>query len=360
MPPARSSSPHIAPAKPYITPATGGIKPNQVIVISDDEDAASVPPVSRRLFNKGKGRSRAVLEAIDMEREVERLREELNKKQIEALEWKAECIQSAIDAERLREKMNSMPRSIPVSALEDIICCTICCLPMWSPYLLRNCGHTFCQSCLVGWFRTIHQKHLDTTPAYHVELREQLPVVPLPVFTCPLCREPARVRPVRSFLVASAVEVVGQHKGEAAPHEDVVGVEAVREAFYAIKRNIYAEIIIMKSAIVWVRSANSKRDTPGCPFADVPDPTQNRQFDVKRFEIQSGCLESLVNECESLDSGLSKIEEFAQALKFDEEFLRLEAFQDFLSRVLNEAGGLVGRLKKLSSLFMYHFLIIDT
>ncbi|KAJ7739843.1 hypothetical protein B0H16DRAFT_1729224 [Mycena metata] len=51
--------------------------------------------------------------------------------------------------------------------------CPICYLPMFVPDTLPECGHTFCQSCLVGWFVACECIQLS-----HVQEGSEVPTLP--------------------------------------------------------------------------------------------------------------------------------------------------------------------------------------
>ncbi|KAI0055009.1 hypothetical protein BV25DRAFT_1922176 [Artomyces pyxidatus] len=220
MPPARNLKSYTQAADhPYSTSISGHANPakDEVIIISDDEDADPNPPAHARVLDKGKSCSRSDLDIRNLQEEVKRLKDELDREKEECLRWKIDCIASDRSMERLHEKMEARVKSIPMSAFDDIIRCAVCHSTMWSPYILPECGHTFCQSCLMDWFGTIHATHLNAHPDYDVDLPQQLPDVAVPLYTCPTCRTVARARPCKSFLTVKTVQLVSKFSLETEP-----------------------------------------------------------------------------------------------------------------------------------------------
>jgi hypothetical protein len=112
---------------------------------------------------------------------------------------------------------------------------------------LPECGHTFCQSCLVDWFNTTLAQHMTAYPNYNHNIHNQpfntlvtdciahrnmnphiqfhlqalLPhlqlEVPAPQFTCPTCRKQVKTRPVEDFALKSIVRAIAGAAGESSP-----------------------------------------------------------------------------------------------------------------------------------------------
>ncbi|ESK91037.1 ring finger domain-containing protein [Moniliophthora roreri MCA 2997] len=199
-----------------------------VIEISSDEDEPVVPLKRKKeVFVEGQR---------DLERQLKKLKEEnegLKKKQLE----------SDKEIERFKQELrlkqaNSTSATLPISDLEDHISCEICTLKLWTPYILPDCGHTFCQSCLQDWFNTTHNQHFaqpQNDPYAHLPahvrlmvqqdpglanyVAVQLPPPPRPPvqYTCPTCRTDVRHRPVEDFVLKAVVRTVAQAQGESSP-----------------------------------------------------------------------------------------------------------------------------------------------
>ncbi|KAI0055751.1 hypothetical protein BV25DRAFT_1724766 [Artomyces pyxidatus] len=278
MPAARSSTVQSRATHPYMSqspapsPASASVEPpenNEVIVISsDDEDTPPVVAVRRRTVSrKGKARRVPSFEIIeipdntqapvgahlsedprDLKDEVRRLRDDARKWQIERARLLDDNARYIVEVDRLRTEAMQKGQSIPLSSVEDIVCCEICTLKMWSPYMcvalltlntraihcmpsLPDCGHIFCYSCILDWFSTIHAKHLQTYPHYNANIVG----IPRPSYSCPSCRVEARVRPVECFAVKSMVRLVGDVVGEHSPQKQAPRrgqPEAVWDGFF--------------------------------------------------------------------------------------------------------------------------------
>lgn len=213
--------------------------PMDVIEISSDEDEAPLPPRTVKKPTKT-----SELEAL-----VDKLRKEAEKaKQAQAeAEKRAAYFEETLNITRMKAATPSGSRPmIDPSKLEDDINCEICTLKMWSPYLLPECGHTFCQSCLRDWFNTTLEQHRRQHPHYHPNQPIMLPdflremmfypqIAPQqlsalvkqitaasggPVFSCPTCREPVKNRPVEIFAIKSLVRTVAAAQGESSPRKE--------------------------------------------------------------------------------------------------------------------------------------------
>ncbi|TFK44502.1 hypothetical protein BDQ12DRAFT_730555 [Crucibulum laeve] len=135
---------------------------------------------------------------------------------------------------------------VDTTQLEDNINCEICTARMWSPHLLPDCGHAFCQSCLRDWFSTIQAQFMASNPHYdgnqpsphsaHIQMLLSNPHTfhrpqiaqqiaqlltayqpPRPDYSCPTCREPVKTRPVEDFALKALVRTIASAAGENSP-----------------------------------------------------------------------------------------------------------------------------------------------
>lgn len=147
------------------------------------------------------------------------------------------------------EEINALRSALSkdFSELEDHILCEVCTHKMWKPYLLPDCGHSFCQDCLVDWFTTTKAKFMNSHPDYDAQramvlgpLRILLNSIPAllnpyvqqqlkallinlrrmqPEHTCPSCRKPVVTKPVENFRLKALVRHISDLQGEPTPHE---------------------------------------------------------------------------------------------------------------------------------------------
>ncbi|KAJ7057083.1 hypothetical protein C8F01DRAFT_1257014 [Mycena amicta] len=119
---------------------------------------------------------------------------------------------------RLEQENKSMKQS--VNDLDDGVSCEICSCKMWSPFILAECGHTFCQKDLQDWFQAALTRHQTAYPHYNVN---QAPMhgygyqLPQPAYTCPKCRASILSKPIQNFAVKHVVRVVAKQSRESSP-----------------------------------------------------------------------------------------------------------------------------------------------
>ncbi|KAI0044643.1 hypothetical protein FA95DRAFT_1562025 [Auriscalpium vulgare] len=240
------SSPYASRSPPPISrkakaPAASS---SDVIVISSDEEDTKPAITARR---KGKGKSRmlaakASLEIIELSdstrsvssaapssndrSELRRVKDEAAKLRADVARLKQENARNKdlynkylLENEHLRSQKKLQAASVPVTLLEDVVCCEICTAKMWSPFLMPDCGHTFCQTCITDWFTTIRTKHLATNPHLNEHTLLTLPPALRPQYTCPACRTTVRTCPVECFTLKTVVRVVADAVGESSPRK---------------------------------------------------------------------------------------------------------------------------------------------
>ncbi|KIY53079.1 hypothetical protein FISHEDRAFT_69220 [Fistulina hepatica ATCC 64428] len=151
---------------------------------------------------------------------------------------------------RLREELQgakSAANGMNLSKIDDHICCEICTLKMWRPFILPACGHTFCMSCLQDWFQTILTRHVREHPQWDISLPSgELPTstalalqryprvyqdvvtvlipyrsMPGPQYTCPRCRASVKTAPIEDYALKAIVAAVATETGEK-PQESLV------------------------------------------------------------------------------------------------------------------------------------------
>jgi len=87
--------------------------------------------------------------------------------------------------------------------IEDHIVCEVCSSTLWDPYILPDCGHTFCKICLRDWFEQSQLKQSSIQVYY----------------TCPKCRKHIQSRPTEDFALKSVVRVLASATGEKSPQK---------------------------------------------------------------------------------------------------------------------------------------------
>ena len=116
---------------------------------------------------------------------------------------------------------------------------------------LPECGHIFCFSCLQNSFANTLAQFRIANPHYNVDQAENIPhlqhlfqvllqnpqaahrhreqvVATLakfleitPQYTCPMCQEPVRTRPMQVFAMKAIVRVLSEAAGESSPKKNV-------------------------------------------------------------------------------------------------------------------------------------------
>ncbi|KAJ7747963.1 hypothetical protein DFH07DRAFT_1062660 [Mycena maculata] len=128
-------------------------------------------------------------------------------------------------------------RMVEAADMEDQVTCEVCSSKMWSPFILPDCGHTFCQQDLENWFATTLKQHCNIYPHYNVNaavvnvygLMQRLP---LPNYTCPKCRENVKSKPIQNFAMKGFVRVVAGKVGESSPKKTVGSPNNVWNRFF--------------------------------------------------------------------------------------------------------------------------------
>ncbi|KAF8883718.1 hypothetical protein BD779DRAFT_1539141 [Infundibulicybe gibba] len=172
---------------------------------------------------------------------------ELQKKNKCSEEALARCQQELLELHRTAESKNSTKGKLVLdeSVIEDHLCCEVCMNEMWVPYLLPDCGHTFCQTCLQDWFDSILVQHITTHPHYDLnqpnvllmpQITAALRGMPSardpqiqhllmqlnsqhPQYTCPTCCKPVHGRPVENFALKALVQIITSVRGESSPEK---------------------------------------------------------------------------------------------------------------------------------------------
>ncbi|KAH9924811.1 uncharacterized protein B0H18DRAFT_403415 [Fomitopsis serialis] len=161
------------------------------------------------------------------------------------------------DIEQLQEEARQREGTVVAARrLTDVLqsdtTCTVCTLRMWLPYVLP-CGHSACQLCLREWFSEALMQHLDRNPQLELpnlqpyrealrnaelpradrerikaELVDLLKAYPTPHYTCPICRQSIKTKPIEDIALRSIVCAVANALGEEDPMTTHGGDEGVR------------------------------------------------------------------------------------------------------------------------------------
>ncbi|CAL1707857.1 unnamed protein product [Somion occarium] len=231
----------------------------EVIILSSDDEAASVPRKRIRPNSKQAARSKGRTPMAIPHDVVEISSDDdtppvASCSSVTALQLQIKALQE--ENERLRKQTAQvMPIVSPemvqaaesqkrlLTALDDQLSCEICTLRMWTPYTL-GCGHTFCQSCLQDWFGTTLAKHMTEHPEYnanppqvqqyhfilrqgrigtqqrrHLEdlIERTLRSINHPKYTCPTCRVAVKDRPTEVYSLKQVVRTIADTMGETSP-----------------------------------------------------------------------------------------------------------------------------------------------
>ncbi|KAG2118459.1 hypothetical protein DEU56DRAFT_918780 [Suillus clintonianus] len=154
------------------------------------------------------------------------------------------------EIELQQEKLDAL-QAKEATKLEELLSCDICAHLMYSPYILLDCGHCYCEGCLKGWFDETLTKHIREHPAYNMD-REPMPrnfpqllqtlgpyvSRPIqtqlqamyntsrqqqPVYTCPGCRKEVTGKPVINYVVKDMVSNVGNVLGQPDTRRENIG-----------------------------------------------------------------------------------------------------------------------------------------
>ncbi|KAF9531549.1 hypothetical protein CPB83DRAFT_891895 [Crepidotus variabilis] len=124
--------------------------------------------------------------------------------------------------------------------LLELLECDICAHSIARPFTLKNCGHTFCYSCLRGWFLVLREEFRLKHPVYdpmhrfeklnlatasqlaqtlaedysdfvhQVTLEDVLPhaLRRYPHYSCPLCRQHVHSKPVEVYTLKAVIPLL--------------------------------------------------------------------------------------------------------------------------------------------------------
>ncbi|KAJ7481614.1 hypothetical protein FB451DRAFT_132580 [Mycena latifolia] len=136
-----------------------------------------------------------------------------------------------------KENEEIRKQQMKAADLEDSVTCEVCAAKMWSPFILPDCGHTFCQQDLEDWFSTALKQHRNVYPHYNVNapavnVYGLMQTLPLPPYSCPKCREKVRSKPIQNFALKGLVRVVADKVGENSPKKSVGSSANVWSRFF--------------------------------------------------------------------------------------------------------------------------------
>ncbi|KAJ7782855.1 hypothetical protein B0H16DRAFT_1494637 [Mycena metata] len=185
--------------------------PSELIeIFSSDEETAPRKPTPKDQLKQ-------------VQQELRSLKQKYSKLQTveEELERARQEISGLKDASKRGEVV------IDASKFEDHICCEICTVTMWTPYILSGCGHTYCSKCLVEWFSTCLAQHMTAHPGWRPPNGQPLyhrldprirahPYIaalathqgPQPEFSCPTCRAVVTTKPMEDYSLKAIIHAL--------------------------------------------------------------------------------------------------------------------------------------------------------
>ncbi|KAK0220723.1 hypothetical protein IW262DRAFT_1462086 [Armillaria fumosa] len=219
------------------------MKASEVINISSDEEEAASKNTSNEVANL-----QIVVNLLTKEiGELTRAQEHAEKraaKYDELLESAGQAKSAQEEAEqqakRYEVELNETQRQLRAlqatyASLEEDIVCEICSLTMWVPFVLPDCGHTICETCIQSWLGRILDQHChDSDPPFlwtqPVEIPEVATMTMMqvrleymvmlavfeeirkamnePCFNCLICCQAVKSRPVQAYTMKSIVQKV--------------------------------------------------------------------------------------------------------------------------------------------------------
>ncbi|KAG1775569.1 hypothetical protein EV702DRAFT_1046902 [Suillus placidus] len=233
---------------------SGKIRPSKrklsFISLSSDEEPM-VPKAPRKdgsSWQRENSRLKQMNERLERQVASQRIQLDNSKKRLEeqnqelgaqSLELNARHKEIQLQQEKIAA-LEAKESCIDATKLDDMLSCDICAHLMYSPYLLSDCGHCYCEGCLKGWFDETLTKHIRAHPEYNMNrkpvprdfpeilntigryvshpIRMQLQAMynnrqQQPEYTCPGCRKEVTGKPVVNFSVKDMVSVVGNVLG---------------------------------------------------------------------------------------------------------------------------------------------------
>ncbi|KIJ39548.1 hypothetical protein M422DRAFT_32593 [Sphaerobolus stellatus SS14] len=110
------------------------------------------------------------------------------KKSVDRLRAENAVLKSEVERLKARMAKESSMENKAFGDLEDLICCDVCQETIWHPYLIVECGHTACLTCLTDWFTSTQRAHNP--------------------LSCPKCRTAVHEPPIQNFALKDVVRGV--------------------------------------------------------------------------------------------------------------------------------------------------------